>query len=119
MVEPGLITAAMLDAVRPLIVAGTTTLQLDAAAAAVVRSRGALSNFQMVRGYRHTVCVSVNDEVVHGIPGRRVLEPGDIVSVDAGAEYRAWNGDAAIRSQPLGLLNSGMKRSQKAALTVP
>ncbi|MRH29181.1 type I methionyl aminopeptidase [Microbacterium sp. SYP-A9085] len=96
MVEPGLITAAMLDAVRPLIVAGTTTLQLDAAAAAVIRSRGALSNFQMVRGYRHTVCVSVNDEVVHGIPGRRVLEPGDIVSVDAGAEYRAWNGDAAI-----------------------
>jgi methionyl aminopeptidase len=96
MVEPGLITAAMLDAVRPLVVAGTTTLQLDAAADAVVRSRGALSNFKMVRGYRHTVCVSVNDEVVHGIPGRRVLEPGDIVSVDAGAEYRGWNGDAAI-----------------------
>nr|WP_274637621.1 type I methionyl aminopeptidase [Microbacterium bovistercoris] len=96
MVEPGLITAAALDAVRPLIVAGTTTLQLDAAAAAVIASRGAESNFQMVRGYRHTVCVSVNDEVVHGIPGDRVLEPGDIVSVDAGAEYRGWNGDSAI-----------------------
>jgi methionyl aminopeptidase len=50
----------------------------------------------MVRGYRHTVCVSVNDEVVHGIPGERALEPGDIVSVDAGAEYRSWNGDSAI-----------------------
>ncbi|WP_308492962.1 type I methionyl aminopeptidase [Microbacterium terrisoli] len=96
MVEPGRITAAMLEAVRPLIVAGTTTLQLDAAAAAVVTSNRALSNFQMVRGYRHTVCVSVNDEVVHGIPGDRVLEPGDIVSVDAGAEYRGWNGDSAI-----------------------
>ena len=96
MIEPGLITAAMLDAVRPLIVAGTRTLELDAAAAAVVEARGAVSNFQMVRGYRHTVCVSVNDEVVHGIPGDRVLEPGDIVSVDAGAEYRSWNGDSAI-----------------------
>ena len=96
MIEPGLITAAMLETVRPLIVAGTTTLQLDAAAAAVVAARGALSNFQMVRGYRHTVCVSVNDEVVHGIAGQRVLAPGDIVSVDAGAEYRGWNGDAAI-----------------------
>jgi len=96
MVEPGLITAGMLDAVRALIVPGTTTLQLDAAAAAVVKSRGALSNFQMVRGYRHTICVSVNEEVVHGIPGERVLQPGDIVSVDAGAEYRGWNGDSAI-----------------------
>ncbi len=96
MVEPGRITAAMLDAVRPLIVPGTTTLQLDAAAAAVLTSRGAVSNFQMVRGYRHTVCVSVNDEVVHGIPGDRVLAPGDIVSVDAGAQYRGWNGDSAI-----------------------
>ncbi|MEQ6897220.1 type I methionyl aminopeptidase [Microbacterium sp. KR10-403] len=96
MIEPGLITAGMLDAVRALIVPGTTTLQLDAAAAAVVKARGALSNFQMVRGYRHTICVSVNDEVVHGIPGERVLEPGDIVSVDAGAEYRGWNGDSAI-----------------------
>ncbi|GAA3763192.1 type I methionyl aminopeptidase [Microbacterium kribbense] len=96
MIEPGLITAASLDVVRPLIVAGTTTLQLDAAAAAAIAARGAISNFQMVRGYRHTVCVSVNDEVVHGIPGARVLEPGDIVSVDSGAEYRGWNGDSAI-----------------------
>lgn len=96
MVEPGRITAGMLDAVRTLIVPGATTLQLDAAAAAVVKTHGALSNFQMVRGYRHTICVSVNDEVVHGIPGERVLQPGDIVSVDAGAEYRGWNGDSAI-----------------------
>ncbi|MFT4136792.1 type I methionyl aminopeptidase [Microbacterium sp.] len=96
MVEPGLITAAALDAVRALIAPGVTTLELDAAAAAVIRSRGAESNFQLVRGYRHTTCVSVNDQVVHGIPSERVLEAGDIVSIDAGAQYRGWNGDSAI-----------------------
>lgn len=96
MVEPGLITAAALDAVRALIAPGVTTGELDAAASAVITARGAESNFQLVRGYRHTTCVSVNDEVVHGIPGDRVLEPGDIVSIDAGAQLRGWNGDSAI-----------------------
>ncbi|SBS73469.1 type I methionyl aminopeptidase [uncultured Microbacterium sp.] len=96
MVEPGLITAAALDAVRALIAPGVTTGELDAAAAAVIRSRGAESNFQLVRGYRHTTCISVNAEVVHGIPGKRVLEAGDIVSIDCGAQYQGWNGDSAI-----------------------
>ncbi|MFT4230472.1 MAG: type I methionyl aminopeptidase [Microbacterium sp.] len=96
MVEPGLITAAALDAVRALVAPGVTTLELDAAAAAVIRDRGARSNFQLVRGYRHTVCTSVNEQVVHGIPGARMLQPGDIVSIDAGAEYRGWNGDCAV-----------------------
>ncbi len=96
MVEPGLITAAALDAVRGLIAPGVTTAELDAAASAVITGRGAKSNFQMVRGYRHTICTSVNEQVVHGIPGDRVLAPGDIVSVDAGAEYQGWNGDSAF-----------------------
>lgn len=96
MVEPGLITAAALDAVRALVAPGVTTLELDAAASELIVSRGAISNFQMVRGYRHTLCVSVNEQVVHGIPGERVLEPGDIVSIDAGAEFKGWNGDSAI-----------------------
>jgi len=96
MVEPGLITAAALDAVRALVAPGATTLELDAEASRVIVERGAVSNFQMVRGYRHTVCTSVNEQVVHGIPGDRALVPGDIVSIDAGAEYRGWNGDSAI-----------------------
>ncbi|HYJ51223.1 MAG TPA: type I methionyl aminopeptidase [Microbacterium sp.] len=96
MVEPGLITAAALDAVRGLIAPGITTLELDAAASAVITSRGAKSNFQMVRGYRHTICASVNEQVVHGIPTSRALEPGDIISIDAGAEYNGWNGDSAF-----------------------
>ncbi len=95
MVEPGLITAAALDAVRALVAPGVTTLELDAAASAAITARGAVSNFQMVRGYRHTVCASVNDEVVHGIPSDRMLQPGDILSIDCGAEYKGWNGDSA------------------------
>jgi methionyl aminopeptidase len=96
MIEPGLITAAALDAVRAIIAPGITTLELDAEASRVIRSRGARSNFQLVRGYRHTVCTSVNEQVVHGIPGERALQAGDLVSVDAGAELRGWNGDSAI-----------------------
>ncbi len=96
MVEPGLITAAALAAVRERAVAGVTTAELDAIAAEVISSRGAESNFQLVRGYRHTICTSVNEQVVHGIPGDTVLRPGDILSVDAGAQFRGWNGDSAI-----------------------
>lgn len=96
MVEPGLITAAALQAVRDRIAPGVTTLELDAIASEVIVSRGAQSNFQLVRGYRHTVCASVNEQVVHGIPNDRPLEPGDIVSIDAGAQYQGWNGDSAF-----------------------
>ena len=96
MVEPGLITAEALRAVRELVGPGVTTADLDAAASRVITARGAESNFQLVRGYRHTTCVSVNEQVVHGIPGDRRLLPGDIVSIDAGAQLRGWNGDSAI-----------------------
>lgn len=96
MVEPGLITAAALAAAKPLIRAGVSTLEIDAAAEAAIVARGAEPNFKLVPGYRHTVCASVNDAVVHGIPGGRILEPGDIVSIDAGAQFEGWNGDSAI-----------------------
>lgn len=96
MVEPGLITAAALDAVRAMIAPGVTTAELDAEANRVITGRGAESNFQLVRGYFHTVCASVNEQVVHGIPGDRALEPGDIISIDCGAQFKGWNGDSAI-----------------------
>ncbi|WP_175985235.1 type I methionyl aminopeptidase [Microbacterium tenebrionis] len=95
MVEPGLITAASVDAAGAAIAAGVTTAAVDEAASSAVLARGAESNFKLVRGYHHTTCISVNEQVVHGIPGSRVLEPGDIVSVDSGAQYQGWNGDSA------------------------
>ncbi|WP_368499813.1 type I methionyl aminopeptidase [Herbiconiux sp. A18JL235] len=96
MVEPGLATAASLAAVRDAIRPGISTLDLDAIADQAIRARGGVSNFQMVPGYSHTVCASVNDDIVHGIPNGRLLEPGDIVSIDSGADVGGWNGDSAM-----------------------
>ena len=96
MVRPGVVTAASLAAVRAAIRPGVTTGELDAIAERTIRELGGVPNFMKEPGYRHTLCVSVNDEIVHGVPGVRVLQPGDIVSVDSGAEVDGWNGDAAI-----------------------
>ncbi|MES2169130.1 MAG: type I methionyl aminopeptidase [Actinomycetota bacterium] len=96
MVAPGLATAASLAAVRAAIRPGVTTLELDAIAENTIRNLGGVSNFKKEPGYSHTICTSVNDDVVHGIPGGRMIEPGDIVSIDSGAELGGWNGDAAF-----------------------
>ncbi len=95
--EAGLATAAALAAVRAAIRPGISTLELDRIADDTINSLGGHSNFQLVPGYSHTICASVNDEVVHGIPTvTRVLAAGDIISVDCGAEIGEWNGDSAM-----------------------
>lgn len=96
MVKPGLMTAASLVAARTVARAGVSTAEVDAAAEAAILSLGGKPNFKLVPGYHHTVCTSINDEVVHGIPGERILQPGDILSVDSGAIFEGWNGDSAI-----------------------
>ena len=96
MVEPGLATAASLVAARRAIAVGATTLEVDAAAEAAIVALGGQPNFKLEQGYHHTICASVNEEVVHGIPNSRALQPGDILSVDSGAILGGWNGDAAI-----------------------
>jgi methionyl aminopeptidase len=96
MVQPGLATALALTAVRERIVPGVTTLELDAVAEATIRAAGGIPNFALEPGYRHTICSSINDAVVHGVPGERVIEAGDIVSIDCGADVAGWNGDAAF-----------------------
>jgi methionyl aminopeptidase len=98
MVEAGQITASALEAVRAAIRPGVSTLELDAIAEAEIIRLGGHSNFKLVPGYFHTICASINDEVVHGIPSAtRILAAGDIVSIDCGAETAdGWNGDAAI-----------------------
>jgi methionyl aminopeptidase len=96
MVEPGLATAASLVAARQAVAVGVTTLDVDAAAEAAIVARGGQPNFKLEPGYHHTICASVNEEVVHGLPTSRALQPGDILSVDSGAILGGWNGDAAI-----------------------
>jgi len=92
----GLVVADALDAVRGALRPGVTTAELDAVAASVIRAAGATPSFLGYHGYPASTCVSVNDEVVHGIPGPRVLQPGDLVSVDCGAVVDGWHGDAAF-----------------------
>jgi methionyl aminopeptidase len=96
--EAGLITAKALAAVKAAIVPGISTLELDAIAEKTITDLGAKSNFKLVAGYHHTVCASINDEVVHGIPSKdRLLAAGDLISIDCGAITPAgWNGDAAF-----------------------
>ena len=96
MVQPGLVTASSLAAVRAAIQPGISTLELDAIAERTIRAAGGTPNFMKEPGYHHTLCVSVNDAVVHGVPNGYVLQSGDIVSVDSGAELGGWNGDAAF-----------------------
>ena len=92
----GLVVADVHDAVRAAIVPGVTTGELDAVAAAVIEAAGATSNFLGYHGFPGVICVSVNSEIVHGIPGDRVVQAGDVVSVDAGAVVEGWHGDAAF-----------------------
>ena len=94
--EAGLLVGRTLEMLEREVRPGLTTLQLDVLAEDFIRSHGGIPNFQLVHGYSHTLCTSVNHEVVHGIPGERVLQEGDVLSIDCGAEVRGWNGDAAI-----------------------
>ncbi|MFB8227065.1 type I methionyl aminopeptidase [Cellulosimicrobium sp. NPDC055967] len=92
----GLVVARALETVREAVRPGMTTADLDALAAAVIADAGATPSFLGYEGYPASLCVSVNDEVVHGIPGPRELRPGDIVSVDCGAIVDGWHGDSAV-----------------------
>ncbi|MEP6649777.1 MAG: type I methionyl aminopeptidase [Lapillicoccus sp.] len=93
----GLLVGQTLDLLCGEIRPGVTTLALDTLAEEYIRSHGGVPNFQLVPGYSHTLCTSVNEEVVHGIPSvGRVLREGDLLSVDCGAELEGWNGDAAF-----------------------
>jgi methionyl aminopeptidase len=92
----GRVVAEMHDAIRTVVRPGVTTLQLDQVAREVLARRGARSNFLGYHGFSGVICASVNDELVHGIPGPRVLEEGDLVSIDCGAIVDGWHGDAAF-----------------------
>lgn len=92
----GLVVADALAAASAAARPGATTADLDAVAAAVIADAGAQPSFLGYHDYPATICVSVNDEVVHGIPSGRVLEPGDVVSIDSGAIVDGWHGDSAL-----------------------
>jgi methionyl aminopeptidase len=93
----GLVVGRTLELLRSSVRAGVTTGELDAIAEDHIRTSGAVPSF---KGYSHppypaSICASVNDEVVHGVPGGRVLQDGDVISIDCGAIVDGWHGDAA------------------------
>ncbi|GII98694.1 methionyl aminopeptidase [Sediminihabitans luteus] len=92
----GLVVADALDAVRTAARPGMTTADLDALAAGVITAAGASPSFLGYHGFTGVICASVNEEVVHGIPGSRVLAVGDLVSIDCGAIVDGWHGDSAL-----------------------
>jgi len=93
----GLVTAGALAAVKAAVKPGVTTGELDAIAEDHIRSQGAVPNFLGYHGFTGTICASVNDEVVHGIPSSdRVLADGDNISIDCGAILDGWHSDSAV-----------------------
>ncbi|OGO61302.1 MAG: type I methionyl aminopeptidase [Chloroflexi bacterium RBG_19FT_COMBO_49_13] len=97
--EAGRINARALDVVRQLIRPGVTTAELDAAAEEVIRKHGAIPTFKGYPGpypYPASICISINEQLVHGIPGKRKLQAGDIVSIDCGSTFEGFVGDSAF-----------------------
>lgn len=88
---------------------GITTGKLDAIAERYIRSQGATPSFKGYNGFTGSICASVNEELVHGIPGDRVLHDGDIISIDIGAEYNGYHGDSAW-TYPVGTISEETKR---------
>jgi methionyl aminopeptidase len=91
----GKVVAEMIEETRKAAAPGTTTADLDKVARAVLEKRSARSNFLNYHGFPAVICTSPNDMIVHGIPGKYVLQEGDIISVDCGAIIEGYHGDAA------------------------
>jgi len=94
--QTGRIVASVLEVLKLQVRPGMKTKELDAIAERELEKLGARSSFKGYQGFPATLCISVNDEVVHGIPGERVLAEGDIVSLDFGAIFNGFQGDAAL-----------------------
>lgn len=112
--KSGEITNNALNKVQEVLAPGITTLELDRIVEEYIRSKGAIPSFKGVKGstgapdFPGSICASVNDEVVHGIPGQRVLKDGDIISIDCGVFYNGYHGDAA-RTFPVGNISEKAK----------
>lgn len=111
----GLVVARTLATASDLAVAGARTGDIDTAAERAIRAAGATPSFKGYYGFPGSLCISVNEEVVHGIPGGRVLEDGDLVSIDCGAIVDGWHGDAAL-SLIVGGIDGAAARADDIAL---
>ena len=109
----GLIVAETLRELRAMVAPGITTRELDAHAENRIRSAGAYPTFKGYRGFPASICASVNEEVVHGIPSNRRLREGDIIKIDCGATLEGYVGDAAI-TIPVGAVPPEIEKLMEA-----
>jgi len=107
--EAGRIVAETHRLLKQAIKPGVTTAELDKLAEEYIRSQGAVPSFKGYNQFPASICASVNDELVHGIPGPRVLNEGDIISIDIGAQYRGYHGDSAW-TYPVGEISDEHRR---------
>lgn len=107
--KSNMIVAEILGELRQRIRPGVTTRELDECCEVLTRKKGAVPAFKGYQGYPYALCVSVNSEVVHGMPSDRPLVSGDIVSLDFGVRYRGYYGDAAI-TVPVGEISPRARR---------
>ncbi len=108
--EAGLIVGRTLQLLKDAVKPGITTLDLDAMAEESIRSAGAVPSFKGYHGFPGTICASVNEEIVHGIPrASKVLQDGDLISIDCGAIYQGWHGDSAL-TVPVGEITPAQRR---------
>ena len=107
--EAGKLVADTFAMLEPHVQPGITTMELDHLAEAFIRAHGAEPSFKGYNGFSGSICVAVNDVVVHGIPGRQVLRDGDIIAIDIGARLDGWHGDATI-TFPVGEIDSESQR---------
>jgi methionyl aminopeptidase len=103
------LVAQILEELAAMVAPGVTTLDLDAAAESKVRAAGAEPAFKGYRGYPATLCASVNEQVVHGIPSKTPLRSGDIVSLDMGVKLNGFYGDSAV-TVPVGTVDAGVQK---------
>ena len=116
--KAGRVTAQVLDVLKASIKAGMKTRELNDIAERELKALGARPSFKGYRGYPASLCVSINDEIVHGIPGERIIKEGDIVSLDFGAIVDGYQGDAAITVMvgEAGLLAKGLVDATRESL---
>ena len=104
MAKAGNIVAEVLQSLKGVIIAGATTKEIEQFADGRIRALGGKSAFKGYRGYPASICTSINEEVVHGIPSSRKLKEGDIISIDIGVYYEGFYGDAAY-TFPVGIVD--------------
>ena len=109
----GRIVAEVLERLAGMVVPGITTLDLDREADRMIREAGAIPTFKGYNGYPASICTSVNDEIVHGIPSKRKLRQGDIVGIDCGATYLGYVGDSAV-TVAVGAVSDDIKKLMQA-----